>query len=146
MRAAALAALAFAGAVSAQTVTIDRWQDMGPLLDRQSKKINEHTAQVAALAAKVAALEAAKADAEAKVTTLTSDMGLVIQRYDTLLRAIVINVCASNKAMADNAWAAKLAGLQPIPLGDHACPPLPARYYVPGYLSPSGPPIPPATP
>ena len=44
MKALALAALAFAGGVSAQTVTIDRWQDMGPLLDRQSKKINEHTA------------------------------------------------------------------------------------------------------
>lgn len=134
-----LAALAFAGAVSAQTVTIDRWQDMGPLLDRQSKKINEHTAQLAALEAKVAALEASKASVE-------KDLGLVIWRYDALLRAIVINVCASNKLMADNAWAAKLAGLQPIPLPGHTCPTdaASARYYVPGYLSPSGPPIPPA--
>lgn len=134
-----LAALAFAGAVSAQTVTIDRWQDMGPLLDRQSKKINEHTAQLAALEAKVAALEASKASVE-------KDLGLVIWRYDALLRAIVINVCASNKLMADNEWAAKLAGLQPIPLPGHTCPTdaASARYYVPGYLSPNGPPIPPA--
>ena len=144
MKALALAALAFAGGVSAQTVTIDRWQDMGPLLDRQSKKINEHTAQLAALEAKVAALEAARTAAEAKAATLESDVGLIITRYDMLLRAIVIQVCASNKAMADNAWAAKLAGLEPIPLTGHTCPPLPARYYVPGYLSPSGPPIPPA--
>jgi len=139
VKALALAALAFAGVVSAQTVTIDRWQDMGPLLDRQSKKINEHTAQLAALEAKVAALEASKASVE-------KDLGLVIWRYDALLRAIVINVCASNKLMADNEWAAKLAGLQPIPLPGHTCPTdaASARYYVPGYLSPSGPPIPPA--
>lgn len=139
MKALALTALAFAGAVSAQTVTIDRWQDMGPLLDRQSKKINEHTAQLTALEARVAALEASKA-------TIEKDLGLVIWRYDALLRAIVINVCASNKLMAENEWAAKLAGLQPIPLPGHTCPTdaASARYYVPGYLSPSGPPIPPA--
>lgn len=103
---------------------------------------NIQNARINALEAKVAALEAAKV-AE-KVPVLESDMGLVIQRYDMLLRAIVIQVCASNKAMADNAWAAKLAGLEPIPLTGHTCPPLPARYYVPGYLSPNGPPIPPA--
>ena len=103
---------------------------------------NTQNARINALEAKIAALETAKV-AE-KVPVLESDLGLVIQRYDMLLRAIVIQVCASNKAMADNAWAAKLAGLEPIPLTGHTCPPLPARYYVPGYLSPSGPPIPPA--
>ncbi len=103
---------------------------------------NIQNARINALEAKIAALETAKV-AE-KVPVLESDLGLVIQRYDMLLRAIVVQVCASNKAMADNAWAAKLAGLEPIPLTGHTCPPLPARYYVPGYLSPSGPPIPPA--
>jgi len=118
-------------------VTFERWQDMGQYVGRQTEKLNQHTDQIAALEAKVAALEASK-------TTVEKDLGLVIQRYDMLLRAIVIQVCASNKAMADNAWAAKLAGLEPIPLAGHDCPPLPARYYVPGYLSPDGPPIPPA--
>jgi len=103
---------------------------------------NIQNARINALEAKIAALETAKV-AE-KVPVLESDLGLVIQRYDMLLRAIVIQVCASNKAMADNAWAAKLAGLEPIPLTGHTCPPLPARYYVPGYLSKDGPPIPPA--
>jgi hypothetical protein len=132
MRAAIAAlALAFAGGVAAQTVTLDKWQDMGPLLDRQSKKINEHTAQVAAL--------------QAEVEVLTSDMGLVIQRYDTLLRAIINNVCASNKLIVDNNWAATLIGLKPIGIAGHVCPgdAETARYYVPQYLSPNGPPIPP---
>ncbi len=139
MRAAIAAlALAFAGGVAAQTVTLDKWQDMGPLLDRQSKKINEHTAQVAAMQA---ALDAQKAE----VAVLTSDMGLVIQRYDTLLRAIINNVCASNKLIVDNNWAATLIGLKPIGIAGHVCPgdAETARYYVPQYLSPNGPPIPP---
>lgn len=100
---------------------------------------NAHNAKIEALTTENAALKS-------KVETLTSDVGLIIGRYDMLLRAIVVHVCASNKAMADNAWATKLVGLEPIPLGSHVCPPLPARYYVPGYLSPNGPPIPPATP
>lgn len=122
--------LAFTGFVSAQTVTIDRWQDMGPLLDRQSKKINEHTAQVAVM--------------REEINTLKSDMGLVIQRYDMLLRAIIVQVCASNKLITDNSWATTLTGLKPIALPGHTCPtdPMTAKYYVPQYLSPSGPPIP----
>jgi hypothetical protein len=146
MRAAIAAfALAFAGGVAAQTVTLDKWQDLGPLLDRQSKKINEHTALVTAMQAKIVALEAEKA----KIDVLTSDMGLVIQRYDTLLRAIINNVCASNKLIVDNNWAATLIGLRPIGIAGHVCPgdAETARYYVPQYLSPNGPPIPPpATP
>ncbi len=136
MRAAAIL-LMLASLPAGAQVTFERWQDMGQYVGRQTEKLNQHTDQIAALEAKVAALEASK-------TTVEKDLGLVIQRYDMLLRAIVIQVCASNKAMADNAWAAKLAGLEPIPLTGHTCPPLPARYYVPGYLSPSGPPIPPA--
>jgi hypothetical protein len=137
MRAAArivgLILFAFAGSIAAQTVTLDRWQDMGPLLDRQSKKINEHSAQVAAM--------------QAEINVLKTDMGLVIQRYDTLLRAIVVNVCMSNKIMADNQWAATLIGLKPIGIAGHTCPAdlEAARYYVPSYLSADGPPIPPAT-
>ena len=128
----AVLALAFAGGVAAQTVTLDKWQDMGPLLDRQSKKINEHTAQVTAL--------------RAEIDVLTRDMGLVIQRYDMLLRAIVNNVCASNKLIVENNWAATLIGLKPIQITGHVCPgdAETARYYVPQYLSPNGPPIPPA--
>ncbi len=136
MRAAAIL-LMLASLPAGAQVTFERWQDMGQYVGRQTEKLNQHTDQIAALEAKVAALEASK-------TTVEKDLGLVIQRYDMLLRAIVIQVCASNKAMADNAWAAKLAGLEPIPLAGHDCPPLPARYYVPGYLSPDGPPIPPA--
>lgn len=141
MRAILAAALiAFAPGAWAQATVAQLYQyaaALGNLANIQNARIN-------ALEAKIAALETAKV-AE-KVPVLESDLGLVIQRYDMLLRAIVIQVCASNKAMADNAWAAKLAGLEPIPLTGHTCPPLPARYYVPGYLSPSGPPIPPATP
>jgi hypothetical protein len=126
----------FAGAQQATVQQLYNYSvALGNLANIQNARIN-------ALEAKIAALEAAKV-AE-KVPVLESDLGLVIQRYDMLLRAIVIQVCASNKAMADNAWAAKLAGLEPIPLTGHTCPPLPARYYVPGYLSPNGPPIPPA--
>lgn len=139
MRAIIAAALiAFAPGAWAQATVAQLYQyaaALGNLANIQNARIN-------ALEAKIAALETAKV-AE-KVPVLESDLGLVIQRYDMLLRAIVVQVCASNKAMADNAWAAKLAGLEPIPLTGHTCPPLPARYYVPGYLSPSGPPIPPA--
>lgn len=139
MRAILAAALiAFAPGAWAQATVAQLYQyaaALGNLANIQNARIN-------ALEAKIAALETAKV-AE-KVPVLESDLGLVIQRYDMLLRAIVIQVCASNKAMADNAWAAKLAGLEPIPLTGHTCPPLPARYYVPGYLSPNGPPIPPA--
>lgn len=130
MRAAAVLALALASSPAGAQVTFERWQDVGRYAGQQTEKLNAHTDQLAALTAKLATVE--------------QDLGLVIQRYDMLLRAIVVQVCASNKAMADNAWAAKLAGLEPIPLAGHTCPPLPARYYVPGYLSPSGPPIPPA--
>lgn len=131
-----LLAAPFAGAQQATVQQLYQYAAaLGNLANTQNARIN-------ALEAKIAALETAKV-AE-KVPVLESDLGLVIQRYDMLLRAIVIQVCASNKAMADNAWAAKLAGLEPIPLTGHTCPPLPARYYVPGYLSPSGPPIPPA--
>ncbi len=136
MRAAAIL-LMLASLPAGAQVTFSKWQDMGQYVGQQTEKLNQHTDQIAALEAKVAALEASK-------TTVEKDLGLVIQRYDMLLRAIVVQVCASNKAMADNAWAAKLAGLEPIPLTGHTCPPLPARYYVPGYLSPNGPPIPPA--
>lgn len=138
MRAAAIL-LMLASLPAGAQVTFERWQDMGQYVGRQTEKLNQHTDQIAALEAKVAALEASK-------TTVEKDLGLVIWRYDALLRAIVINVCASNKLMADNEWAAKLAGLQPIPLPGHTCPTdaASARYYVPGYLSPSGPPIPPA--
>lgn len=141
MRAILAAALiAFAPGAWAQATVAQLYQyavQLGNLANAQHAKIE-------ALEERLAAIEAVKP--VEKVPVLESDLGLVIQRYDMLLRAIVIQVCASNKAMADNAWAAKLAGLEPIPLTGHTCPPLPARYYVPGYLSPSGPPIPPATP
>lgn len=133
-----LLAAPFAGA---QQATVQQLYQYAAALGNLA---NAQHAKIEALEAKVTALEAAKTAAEAKAATLESDVGLIITRYDMLLRAIVIQVCASNKAMADNAWAAKLAGLEPIPLPGHTCPPLPARYYVPGYLSPSGPPIPPA--
>lgn len=138
MRAAAIL-LMLASLPAGAQVTFERWQDMGQYVGRQTEKLNQHTDQIAALEAKVATLEAAKASVE-------KDLGLVIWRYDALLRAIVINVCASNKLMADNAWATALAGLKPIPLPGHTCPTdaASARYYVPGYLSPNGPPIPPA--
>jgi hypothetical protein len=134
---ALILAAALAAPAGAQT-TFNRWQDMGQYVGQQTVKLNENTAKVAALESENAALKT-------KVDTLTSDMGLVINRYDMLLRAIVIHVCATNKLMADNAWAAKLTGMTPIPLPGHECPedPLTAKYYVPIYLSPIGPPIPP---
>lgn len=141
MRAIIAAALiAFAPGAWAQATVAQLYQYAAAL----GNLANTQHAKIEALEAKVTALEAAKTAAEAKAATLESDVGLIITRYDMLLRAIVIQVCASNKAMADNAWAAKLAGLEPIPLAGHDCPPLPARYYVPGYLSKDGPPIPPA--
>lgn len=140
MRALIAAVLLLAAPIAwAQQATVQQLYQYAAALGNLA---NIQNARINALEAKIAALETAKV-AE-KVPVLESDLGLVIQRYDMLLRAIVIQVCASNKAMADNAWAAKLAGLEPIPLTGHTCPPLPARYYVPGYLSPNGPPIPPA--
>jgi hypothetical protein len=116
-------------------VTFQKWQDVGVYAGQQTVKLNTHTDQIAAL--------------RTEIDVLTSDMGLVIQRYDTLLRAIINNVCASNKLIVDNNWAATLIGLRPIGIAGHVCPgdAETARYYVPQYLSPNGPPIPPpATP
>ena len=127
---AALALLLVAMPVGAQ-VTFSKWQDMGQYVGKQTEKLNTHTDQIAAM--------------RAEVDVLKSDMGLAIGRYDALLRAIVINVCASNKLITDNGWATTLIGLTPIELPGHTCPADPAttKYYVPSYLSPSGPPIPP---
>jgi hypothetical protein len=79
---------------------------------------------------------------ETQVAVLTSDMGIVVGAHDRLLRAMVIQVCASNAHV--DTWAATLVGLQKIPLGTIECPPAGAKWYIPYYIGPGGPPIPPA--
>lgn len=126
--------VALAGTAAAQ-VTISRWQDLQPYIAAQTDKLNAHTSQIAALEARIA-------DLEAKNAVLTSDVGLIIGRYDMLLRYLIIQACYANSKL--DTWGAALAGLQPFPLGTHECPPAGSRFYIPGYLSPSGPAIPPA--
>lgn len=101
---------------------INRWQDLGPYIAAQTEKINEHTANI---------------------RVLRSDLLQVIDRYDILLRAILMNVCASNKVLVENEWAAKLVGLEPMPVGNHDCAEHTGRWYVPGYMGIDGPRIPP---
>ena len=124
----ALAVMLTAFAAQAQTITLKKWQDMGALVDRQSQAINTLKAEVATL--------------KTETATLKSDVSLIIGRYDMLLRYLVVQACGTNaKVTQINAvfnW------VQPLPLGNHECPPEGTRYYIPGYLSASGPPIPPA--
>lgn len=115
-----LALALVAVAASAQTITLRKWQDMGALVDRQSQAINAIKTEVA---------------------TLKSDTGLLIQRYDLTLRMLVIHACAHNEKVA--AINLVFNWVQPIPLGNHVCPPPGSRYYIPSYLSPTGPQIPP---
>jgi len=108
-------------APAAPTVTLNKWQDMAPLVDRQSKWINK---------------------LRAENETLKSDLSLVVQRYDMLLRYLVVQACASNAKIAS--INVVLPWVKPFPLGSHECPPEGTRYYIPSYLSAAGPPIPPA--
>ena len=108
-------------APTAPTVTLQKWQDMAPLIDRQSKWINK---------------------LRAENETLKSDLSLVIGRYDMLLRYLVVQACASNAKIAS--INVVLPWVKPFPLGSHECPPEGTRYYIPSYLSAAGPPIPPA--
>lgn len=98
--------------------------------------------QVAALTARVGDLETRLAATETKSTTLQNDLGLTIGRYDILLRYLLIQACYANSKLTS--WGAVLAGLQPFPLGDIQCPPEGSRFYIPAFLGPNGPPIPPA--
>lgn len=116
----------FSSATQAQ-VQVNRWQDLQPYIAAQTGKLNTHTDEIAAL--------------QAENARLTSDLGLVIQRYDMLLRYLIIQACASNaKIESINSvfnW------VQPFPLGSHECPPAGSRFYIPGFLSAGGPPVPP---
>jgi len=115
-----LALALVAVAASAQTITLKKWQDMGALVDRQSQAINALKTEVA---------------------TLRTDRDLVVTRYDMLLRMLVIHACAQNEKIAQ--INAVFNWVQPIPLGNHVCPPVGSRYYIPSYLLAGGPPIPP---
>ena len=79
---------------------------------------------------------------ETQVAVLTSDMGIVVGAHDRLLRAVVIRVCDYNSKVAG--WSGTLTGLEPIPLGSIECPPAGSKWYIPYYIGPGGPPIPPA--
>lgn len=109
-----------AASAQAQTITLRKWQDMGALVDRQSKAINELKGEVSAL---------------------KLDQSLIIQRYDMTLRMLVIHACAHNEKVA--AMNVVFDWIKPIPLGSHTCPPPGSLFYIPGYLSAGGPPIPP---
>lgn len=115
-----LALALVAVAASAQTITLRKWQDMGALVDRQSQAINALKTEVA---------------------TLKTDRDLVVTRYDMLLRMLVIHACAHNERIASINLV--FNWVQPIPLGNHVCPPVGSRYYIPSYLLAGGPPIPP---
>lgn len=121
-----IALLATAAPAFAQ-VTFGKWQDMGAYIGRQTEKLNTHTDEIAAL--------------KAENATLKSDLSLVIGRYDTLLRYLVIQACLNNEKIA--VINTVFDWVKPFPLGNHECPPPGTRFYIPGYLSPTGPMIPP---
>ncbi|MCR4300775.1 MAG: hypothetical protein NUV51_04120, partial [Sulfuricaulis sp.] len=103
---------------------INSWQELGGYVGEQTTKMNANTAEIAAL--------------KAKLAVLTSDMGIVVGAHDRLLRAVVIRVCDYNSKVAG--WSGTLTGLEPIPLGDIECPPAAAKWYIPYYIGPGGPP------
>jgi len=107
-------------AAPAPSVTLNKWQDMAPLLDRQSKWINK---------------------LRAENETLKSDRDVLVWKYDILLRYLVIHACANNGKLAS--INAVFSWVKPFPLGNHECPPEGTRFYIPTYASPTGPPIPP---
>lgn len=120
-------ALLFPLSLPAQTVTATKWQDYAPLLDRQSKKINEHTAAIAALQAELSATQDALAS--------------VIVNYNLFLRATLIQVCYTNSKIEQ--WKLSLLGLRATPIGPHTCPQNldTVQFYVPQYIG-SGPAVP----
>jgi hypothetical protein len=125
-----------ASVVMAQSVTITKWQDLQPYIAAQTNKLNAHTDEIAALRAEL--------DAEkAKVAVLTEDIGKIITRFDISLRMYVILACNTNRQIEAAGWGAVLVGIRPLPVTGLECPPLDANFYVPAYLSPSGPPVPP---
>lgn len=117
----------FSSATQAQ-VQVNRWQDFAPYIAQQTEKLNAHTDEIDAL----------KAENE----TLRSDLGLVVGRYDMLLRYLIIHACLTNEKIAT--INSVFNWVQPFPLGNHECPPPGSRFYIPSYLSPTGPLIPPA--
>lgn len=125
---AILTAVALSTALpAAGQVKVQRWQDLQPYIAQQTTKLNTHTDEIAAL--------------KAENATLKSDMGLVIGRYDMLLRYLVIQACATNAKI--DTINSVFNWVQPFALGTNECPPADTRYYVPTYLSASGPLIPP---
>lgn len=128
-RFAALSLLAFVASAAVAQVQVNRWQDLAPYVAQQTEKLNAHTDELAELRAENA--------------TLKSDLGLVIGRYDTLLRYLIIHACLTNEKIAT--INSVFNWVQPFPLGNHECPPAGSRFYIPSFLSPDGPLIPPAS-
>lgn len=134
----AVIALLFVGgvAVAASPVTFLRWQDMATYVGQLTTRVNEHTADIAALEAEVATLKATQ-------DLMWKDQQNTMVAYDVLLRAINVQVCNYNSKV--DGWKGILLGLEKIPMNaDATCFPAGTRYYNPIFLSPDGPPVPPA--
>lgn len=106
-------------ASTAPTVTLNKWQDLAPLVDRQSKWINK---------------------LRAENETLRSDLGIMVWKHDVLLRYLVIQACASNEKITQ--INSVFSWVKPFPLGSLECPPTGSRFYLPSYAS-GVPPVPP---
>lgn len=106
-------------AAPAPSVTLNKWQDMAPLVDRQSKWINKLRAENDALRA---------------------DLGIMVWKHDVLLRYLLVHACATNKQIATINTV--LPWVKPFPLGSMECPPEGSRFYLPSYAS-ANPPVPP---
>lgn len=133
----ALAALLLAFVLPAGAqVTFSKWQDMGAYVGQQTTKLNTHTDQIAALQAKITALETQAAKDKQDIQNLIASHNVNVQYF-------LVRACDYNARVAG--WAGVLAGLQPIPLGSLQCPPDGTRYYIPYFHGgPSAVPVPPA--
>lgn len=134
MRAIAALLLAVCLPAGAQ-VTFQRWQDMGAYVGKQTEKLNQHTDEIAALKARIAALEAQDAKNRENISH-------IIAHSDVMVRYAVELECNFNKNITG--VVAMFSWVKPFELGDIPCPQPGDRYYLPYYLSPSGPVLPPA--
>lgn len=120
------AGLAVAVPAITQTITFQKWQDMGKYVGQLAEKVNTHTAEIAAL----------KADH----ALMIGDTANIISNYDAKLRFELALVCDYNSKVPT--WQGVLLGLKPIALGSLVCPPAGSKFYQPNYISKDGPPIP----